>query len=387
MRGIFAAGLCALSIFAAGGAQAQTNGRWSWVVGERTCAGQPEHVRGGLNWRFSCEAACPAGTALVTGACRTAATDNQGLALEGFGPQGNGWSCDYVAVRHDIDRMKGASPRNRVRAEAHCRDLSQFPSARWVTPAEGALMVLARSGADIGEKMRFSIRVCNTEGPGTVTVHLLTRDPEKPGIPERPAGTPVPLGSCLMVDAPVAVFVQNGATQESGLAGTYQLYREGTFKPAPVVVPLDKLVANTRDERAFDRRIVQASAPEAVKAKCEKLANGPKGVWGRCAVDAIKETGNYRVCFGSRYAAPVNEEPNFPGDLLPAILNPKLADEPVPAEYFTDRPGGRDTLNPVYANACRDYLNIRDLNFLILKRDGVPADDVTEVWFTLQKLG
>jgi hypothetical protein len=389
MRKAFGIGLVVilnLSIWASV-AGAQAPGRWPVVVGEAVCAGDPAHPRGGLNWRVSCEAACPSGTSLLTGACRAIATDNQGLALESFGPTANGWMCRYVATRHDIDRSAGVTNRNSIKAEAHCRDHSPNPPGRWTTPAEGALMVIARSGPEIGERIRFGVRLCNTDGPLPVNVHLLLRDPDRPDVPQRPAPRAVPVGSCLQVDGPVAVFVQNGATQQRGLAGTYQIYREGTFKSSPEVKTISELAASQRDERAIERRAVRAGPAEPVRAVCEKIENAPKGLWGKCSIGQIAEQANYRICFGPAYAPPVNAEPSFPGDRLPMIVNPRRLTEPPPVDYFTDKPGGRDALNPVYANSCRDYLNVRDVNFLLLDDKSFPPAEAREVWFTLQKLG
>jgi len=377
--------LLGASIVAAEAQPAQ--GRWPMAVGERYCAGEPTHPKGGLNWRLSCAAACPAGSALVTGSCRVTASDNQGIALEGAGPSINGWSCDYVAPHHDVSRSGALSRRVRVKAEAHCRETAAAPPGRWSVPAEGVPIVIARSGETISEKIRFSVRLCNTEGPAPVNVHLLLRDPNQPGIPERPAAMPVPPGHCLQVDQPVAVFVQNGATQQTGLAGTYQLYKDGTFKPRPEIASAIDLARNARDEGAIARRAVKATAPELVRARCERLDPAPKGIWGRCAIPEISELGNYRICFAPNYAPPANTEPNHPGALLPMVVNPKLVRLPLPADYSAGTPGARDVHNPIQANACRDYLNVREVNVLMLESTIFPPQNVDSVSFTLQRLG
>lgn len=365
----------------------QAAGRWPMAVGERICAGEPVHASGGLNWRLRCAATCPAGSAPVTGACRVLFSDNQGMALEGAGPQANGWTCDYVAPHHDVSRSGTLSRHVRVKAEAHCRDTAAVPLGRWSTPADDTPVVIARSGETIGEKIRFSIRLCNTEGPAPVNVQLLLRDPDQPAVPQRPAPLPVPPGHCLQVDQPVAVFVQNGATRDTGATGTYQLYKDGTFKPRPEIVSTLDLGRNLRDERAIERRALKTAPPEFVRARCEKLDPAPAGIWGRCAIAEIAETGNYRLCFAPSYAAPVRNEANHPGALLPLVTNPTLVQMPLPPDYVSGAVGGREAHNPIQANACRDYLNVRDVNILVLESGTFPPQGPREVWFTLQRLG
>lgn len=226
--------------------------------------------------------------------------------------------------------------------------------------------------------MAFSFMVCNS-GPAVVTVLSYRKTAGSPGFELIDPRPELPSGKCIVVNEPTAVYLANYASQTIGAEGWYQAF------------PPDYFRLGEKPYRIIDAPQSPAPGPgpgskvESRDVMCRRVAgvNPKTNVHSICAIDNLERRANYRLCFTKVYTTPQNDQ-NYPGTLLPMILDSSLR----------NRPSNNDEIlwNPVAAESCRDIYDWRYGAMLVIPWRTDPKDrtwqpeKVDKISFTIERL-
>ena len=214
----------------------------------------------------------------------------------------------------------------------------------------GNTVILAVNGHDPKKPLPVDYRLCNTAGGADIAV--VDNGGAKPRI--------VPMGTCLETAKPAAVAFRTPYTVVVNETGFYRAFVGRTFRGVRKVrlymTPDEKL------DQTLRGRVDVADATMATAACAFPPWQGGPQVhpsWaGYCQLAELKTGKNYRICFEKGFSMQGEKRLEYPGGLLPLVLDAARMADQQPDNYL-----GFGYQAITYG--CRDVFDVKDAFILI----------------------
>lgn len=214
----------------------------------------------------------------------------------------------------------------------------------------GNTVVLAINGSDPKKALPVDYRLCNTAGGADIAV--VDAGAAKPLI--------VPMGTCVETMMPAGVAFRTPYTVVVTESGFYRAFAGRTFRGARKV-RLHMTADEKLDQNLRGRVAIAAATPTTAACAFPPWQGGPKidSSWaGYCQLADLKAGKNYRICFDKGFSAQGDGKLEYPGSLLPLVLDAARMLNKQPDNYV-----GFDYQAITYG--CRDVFELKDAFILI----------------------
>ena len=315
----------------------------------------------GLNFEVAAPppgTAPPSGYIVVGGSCDVRPPGRESRALLRFaGVEGDRYVCRVEAIDREQSPTTVFAKASAIacRVTAHAVTPTPIPHqprralvSNW--GLGGNTVVAAINGREVTAALPVDYRICNTAGGAPLGVDVA---------PDR--SLPLRFGACLDLPAPRGLAFRTSDTVVVDEAGYYRPFAKGTFKNTARRRHFKPSDEDKLDQSQTTRVFIGKAAFFAADCFAKAQPGAPllDQSWkGYCALDAIKPDKNYRLCFEKGYTGQGDGRLEYPGSLLPLVLDRTLMNKPQSDNYV-----GLNYQALTYG--CRDIFDAQEAYILI----------------------
>ncbi len=310
------------------------------------------------------------GFQITGGGCLSEPSAN-GAILEQSKPSAAGYSCTFIPNGTRQTKVTAFAVACRSAPRAAIRDAAFTNNG-----LGGSIVAIARNSDDNGStKIPYSFRVCNKNGNEIIGVYY--------GQDKINDYIVVPFGSCVELDSPTRILFHTPSTVSVDVSGTYELLKQGTYTGIKAVSPAN-------DKKPAIGQFVTLSKPRVETAACFARTDVnlppfpiPGGTldasyWGYCKAPSLIGGKSYRVCFDSGYSNQPAGSDEYPGGLLPMVLDGKDLQAPIDANPFGFK------YIAIAQGGCLDLFNVSYVFFV--PTQGWIGQNVTKITYRVMEI-
>jgi hypothetical protein len=234
----------------------------------------------------------------------------------------------------------------------------------------GGIVTIARLTGDwpnYTNQIPYSYRICNTKGGQTIGVYVGVQDSQASGNYHE-----IPFGACLEIDQPKQISFHTPYTVSVDVAGVYQIFKPGTFKTTQVVAL--NLTKTTPDQQ------ITLAPGNTETASCTRTTTPNAPNWGSCKMTSLTGGKNFRVCFDGGYSNQPAGADEYPGSLIPMVLDESLIGQSpgaTPNEFI---------YNSIAPSGCRDVFNVTQAYIVITGQNNWNNQSVSQVTYRYREI-